>query len=183
MNRVLKSLLDKTRFAGCPSEGCEAAENEMSYEELATHLRKQCAQIVVKCTFACGLSFPREKWDRHFDQECPEVKVACKICGHVRPKAQDHDCIRDLKSQNQVLEAKVKELTALTEKQAQDIANLKEGRVKQSIRFEGVKSFKFNQQTGEMTCDLDKALMVSRVQGDGASYEQECDICERDLHN
>lgn len=73
MNKVLKSLLEKTRLKGCPTDGCDKTATEMSYDELVTHLHKYCSRVVVQCPLACGQTFRREAWSLHFDEECPKV--------------------------------------------------------------------------------------------------------------
>ena len=78
----------------------------MNYEELVSHLLRQCEVLEVQCVNACGAHFPRSAWEPHFDQDCPRVRQVCEKCDAslLRPDIVSHDCIKYMKARNKELQ-------------------------------------------------------------------------------
>ena len=123
LNRILKKFLEQTKLKGCPN--CDASE--MTYEELLTHLQRQCAQVDVKCPLGCGESYQRGAWEHHFDQVCTNVKALCTQCEEPLPKNEivSHNCLRDLKAKVQTLEKEMQSLRLTTEAVLKELKEIK----------------------------------------------------------
>ena len=87
----------------------------MTYEELLTHLQRQCTQV--KCPLGCGESYQRGAWEHYFDQMCTNVKSLCTECEEPLPKNEivSHNCLRYLKAKVQTLEKEMQSLRLTTD--------------------------------------------------------------------
>ena len=54
MNRILKSLLVKLQFDGCPVLGCPDQRKPFKYEDMIKHLTDECGVALVTCPLKCG---------------------------------------------------------------------------------------------------------------------------------
>jgi hypothetical protein len=91
---LTKNQLGREVLKGCPINGCIKSDTRMTYEQVKTHIERDCAQLNVECPKNCGVYVQRDALTTHLEEECPNFIEYCLKCEQPIPRLTkpSHDC-------------------------------------------------------------------------------------------
>ena len=73
LNRLLKVLLEESKFA------CTICKGHFSYENRKTHAEKECSAFCLDCPAKCGKKVNVNSMKEHLHSECAKVQPVTRL--------------------------------------------------------------------------------------------------------